>query len=224
MVHAGLCRSGASTKRRCSRRKSSGARALRLPRFPRQHVRQQAERWDDALAGWDRLRVIVNAMTRMRFCSPTARMEFHRNGNEPPAGYRPGIDGAAGRQDRVFGHWSALGLQLNERAAGPRHRLRLGRPLSALRLEDRWLVQVPSRATKKRETRDERLRVLQDRGGQIPSTRVFEDEHTLAFMDLGQVNPGHVLVAVKKHAENLYALDERRRQRSRAHARARAHP
>lgn len=44
--------------------------------------------------------------------------------------------------------------------------------------------------------------------GQIPSTRVCEDEHTLAFMDLGQVNPGHVLVTVKKHAENLYGLDE----------------
>ena len=44
--------------------------------------------------------------------------------------------------------------------------------------------------------------------GQIPSTRVHEDEHTLAFMDLGQVNPGHVLVAVKKHAANLFELDE----------------
>jgi len=44
--------------------------------------------------------------------------------------------------------------------------------------------------------------------GQIPSTRVFEDEHTLAFMDLGQVNPGHVLVAVKKHAPNLFELDD----------------
>ena len=44
--------------------------------------------------------------------------------------------------------------------------------------------------------------------GQIPSTKVHEDEHTLAFMDLGQVNPGHVLVAVKKHAANLYELDE----------------
>ena len=43
---------------------------------------------------------------------------------------------------------------------------------------------------------------------QIPATVVYEDEHTLAFMDLGQVNPGHVLVAVKKHAENLYALDD----------------
>ena len=44
--------------------------------------------------------------------------------------------------------------------------------------------------------------------GQIPSTRVFEDEHTVAFLDIGHVNPGHVLVAVKKHAANLYELDE----------------
>ena len=44
--------------------------------------------------------------------------------------------------------------------------------------------------------------------GQIPATKVYDDEHTLAFMDIGQVNPGHVLVAVKKHAANLYELEE----------------
>jgi histidine triad (HIT) family protein len=43
---------------------------------------------------------------------------------------------------------------------------------------------------------------------QIPATVVHEDEHTLAFMDIGQVNPGHVLVAVKKHADNIFSLDE----------------
>lgn len=43
---------------------------------------------------------------------------------------------------------------------------------------------------------------------QIPATVVHEDEQTLAFMDIGQVNPGHVLVAVKKHADNIFALDE----------------
>ena len=43
--------------------------------------------------------------------------------------------------------------------------------------------------------------------GQIPSTKVCEDQHTLAFMDLGQVNPGHVLVACKAHVENIYGLD-----------------
>jgi histidine triad (HIT) family protein len=44
--------------------------------------------------------------------------------------------------------------------------------------------------------------------GTIPSIRVHEDELTLAFMDIGQVNPGHVLVALKAHAENLYAVDD----------------
>ena len=43
---------------------------------------------------------------------------------------------------------------------------------------------------------------------QIPASMVHEDEHTLAFMDLGQVNPGHVLVAAKAHAENVYSLDD----------------
>ncbi len=42
--------------------------------------------------------------------------------------------------------------------------------------------------------------------GEIPSARVFEDELTLAFMDLGQVNPGHVLVASKRHAATLFEL------------------
>ena len=42
--------------------------------------------------------------------------------------------------------------------------------------------------------------------GDIPSARVFEDELTLAFMDLGQVNPGHVLVASKRHAATLFEL------------------
>jgi histidine triad (HIT) family protein len=43
---------------------------------------------------------------------------------------------------------------------------------------------------------------------QIPATMVREDEHTFAFMDIGQVNPGHVLVTVKKHADNIFALDD----------------
>jgi histidine triad (HIT) family protein len=41
---------------------------------------------------------------------------------------------------------------------------------------------------------------------EIPAAIVFEDAQTLAFMDLGQVNPGHVLVASKRHAANLLEL------------------
>ena len=45
--------------------------------------------------------------------------------------------------------------------------------------------------------------------GRIPATKVCEDELTLAFMDISEVNPGHALVTVKAHAENLYELDAR---------------
>ena len=45
--------------------------------------------------------------------------------------------------------------------------------------------------------------------GDLPSARVSEDELTLAFMDISAVNPGHVLVAVKPHVENIYGLDAR---------------
>lgn len=44
--------------------------------------------------------------------------------------------------------------------------------------------------------------------GQIPSTRLYDDDEVVAFMDIGQVNPGHVLVAPKKHAANLFELEE----------------
>jgi len=43
---------------------------------------------------------------------------------------------------------------------------------------------------------------------QIPSVLVHEDAETVAFMDIGQVNPGHVLVATKAHVENVFGLDE----------------
>lgn len=39
--------------------------------------------------------------------------------------------------------------------------------------------------------------------GEIPAAKVHEDALTLAFMDIGQVNPGHVLVATRRHATTL---------------------
>lgn len=44
--------------------------------------------------------------------------------------------------------------------------------------------------------------------GKIPASVVHEDADTIAFMDIGSVNPGHVLVAAKRHAANIYELDE----------------
>lgn len=44
--------------------------------------------------------------------------------------------------------------------------------------------------------------------GELPAAMVYEDEQTFAFMDAGQLNPGHVLVATKRQVETLLDVDE----------------
>lgn len=43
--------------------------------------------------------------------------------------------------------------------------------------------------------------------GEIPASKVYEDDQTLAFMDIGSVNPGHMLVALKPHVADIFGLD-----------------
>ena len=104
------------------------------------------ERWDDALAGWDRLRVIVNAMTRMRFCDREGRMDLRGKGTQPRKGYLRWYE-TRQRDERtiVFGHWSQLGLVFAPGVAGLDSGCVWGGALSALRLEDRTLYRVPCR-------------------------------------------------------------------------------
>lgn len=42
--------------------------------------------------------------------------------------------------------------------------------------------------------------------GEIPSTKVYEDENVLAFLDISQVTKGHTLIIPKQHMENVYEL------------------
>ena len=104
------------------------------------------ERWDDALTGWDRLRVIVNAMTRMRFCDRNGRMDLQGKGTEPRPGYLRWYD--TRRDDEraiVFGHWSQLGLVVKEKILGLDSGCVWGGALTALRLEDRALYELRCR-------------------------------------------------------------------------------
>jgi bis(5'-nucleosyl)-tetraphosphatase (symmetrical) len=70
--------------------------------------------WDARLTGADRLRVVVNALTRLRFCTPEGSMDFavKEGAAQAPAGLLPWFD-LPGRRTRdmtmVFGHWSTLG-------------------------------------------------------------------------------------------------------------------
>jgi histidine triad (HIT) family protein len=44
--------------------------------------------------------------------------------------------------------------------------------------------------------------------GELPAAKVYEDEHTIAIMDAGQVNPGHVLVIARRQVETILDLDD----------------
>jgi histidine triad (HIT) family protein len=44
--------------------------------------------------------------------------------------------------------------------------------------------------------------------GEIPSFKLYEDDKTLAFMDINPANPGHCLVIPKHHTENLLEAPE----------------
>lgn len=86
-----------------------------LSDFLRQMYGNQPDHWSDALRGEDRLRVIINALTRLRFCSPEGRMDFDstESAASAPPGLMPWFD-VPGRKTVdvlvAFGHWSTLGL------------------------------------------------------------------------------------------------------------------
>jgi len=103
--------------------------------------------WSDDLPAWDRMRVTVNAMTRMRFCSPAGVMEFKTKGEvkNAPKGYLPWFD-VPGRKSAdhvlVTGHWSALGLKVKPKLLALDSGCLWGGHLTAVRLEDRQVFQV----------------------------------------------------------------------------------
>ncbi|TRZ96584.1 MAG: symmetrical bis(5'-nucleosyl)-tetraphosphatase [Rhodocyclaceae bacterium] len=103
--------------------------------------------WRDDLTGWDRLRVIVNAMTRMRFCTPEGVMEFRTKGETAgaPPGYLPWFevpDRKSSGQVLITGHWSALGLKLTPNLLALDSGCLWGGHLSAVRLDNRAVFQV----------------------------------------------------------------------------------
>jgi bis(5'-nucleosyl)-tetraphosphatase (symmetrical) len=90
-------------------------RSARFDDFVHRMYGNQPARWDDALQGEDRWRTIINALTRLRFCTPDGTMEFSVKDSAAaaPPGYQAWYDIAARRtqgQPVAFGHWSTLGL------------------------------------------------------------------------------------------------------------------
>jgi len=151
MVHAGLL-PGWSVERA---RELAGEVERELRRAPRRLFESmygnEPPRWREDLRGADRLRVIVNAMTRMRMLGPAGEMELGYSG--PPAG-APRLTSwfdAPGRASAgtpvVCGHWAALGLVLRPDLVALDSGCVWGGKLTAVRLEDRAVFQVGRQGT-----------------------------------------------------------------------------
>ena len=122
-----------------------------LPAFLQQMYGNTPDHWNASLTGPDRLRVIVNALTRLRFCSAQGVMDFDstESASAAPPGLMPWFD-VPGRSTAdtliAFGHWSTLGWLIRPHCLGLDTGCVWGGCLSAVRfgssLDERELLQV----------------------------------------------------------------------------------
>jgi bis(5'-nucleosyl)-tetraphosphatase (symmetrical) len=104
-------------------------------------------RWSSSLSGDDRLRTIVNGLTRMRFIDAEGGMDFEvkEGADDAPPGLTPWFDVPGRRTANVtviFGHWSTLGLLMRPNLLGLDTGCVWGGSLTAVSLPDRELFQV----------------------------------------------------------------------------------
>jgi bis(5'-nucleosyl)-tetraphosphatase (symmetrical) len=148
LVHAGLLPQWDVSKAKSLAEEVETELRLRHREFLARLYGSRPDRWAEDLRGIDRLRVIVNAMTRLRFCTAQGVMEFETKGEvtQAPSGYLPWFD-VPGRKSAdaivICGHWSALGLRLAPNLLALDSGCVWRGQLSAVRLEDRRLYQVP---------------------------------------------------------------------------------
>ena len=152
MVHAGVLPawSAADTLAR-AQEVHAVLRSADLPTFLHAMYGNTPAQWSDQLTGTYRLRVIVNALTRLRFCSADGVMDFEstESASAAPTGLMPWFD-VPGRQTAgtlvAFGHWSTLGWLNRSDLLGLDTGCVWGGCLSAVRfgatLSDRELLQV----------------------------------------------------------------------------------
>ncbi|NOT14064.1 MAG: symmetrical bis(5'-nucleosyl)-tetraphosphatase [Methylotenera sp.] len=105
--------------------------------------------WHEDLTGIDRLRMITNAMTRLRICTAQGEMEFKFKGElaDIPKGYMPWFDvpnRATQSNNVIFGHWSALGLQQRKHVFALDTGCLWGGKLTAMNVHTLAIVQVDS--------------------------------------------------------------------------------
>jgi bis(5'-nucleosyl)-tetraphosphatase (symmetrical) len=115
--------------------------------------------WDDGLTGADRRRYIVNALTRMRMCKKSGALNFSFKGSpeerDDLTAWFDAPKRAIASDTVVFGHWSTLGLHQTPQAIGLDTGCVWGRTLTAMRLQDRKLLQISCADMRKPDSKTE---------------------------------------------------------------------
>lgn len=116
------------------------------------------DKWEDSLSGWERLRIVVNAFTRLRFCDKSGRLALKEKGppgvqNEPYLPWFTVPSRKTKNEKIIFGHWSTVYLgnikNFQQYNVYPVDTGCLwGGSLTALRLEDESWFSVPSQQPK----------------------------------------------------------------------------
>lgn len=106
----------------------------------------QPTAWQNNLTGWDRVRYIVNALTRMRYCTQEGTLDLHNKTDQSThPEFRPWFSWKNFDTDILFGHWASIeGRSDNPRVFALDTGCAWGRTLTALRIEDKKLFEIAS--------------------------------------------------------------------------------
>lgn len=114
MVHAGLPPQWSlKTAQHCAAELEDILRSDNFSLFMTTMFGNKPKQWKKSLTGWDRLRFITNAMTRMRYCKPNGKLTFSENGplGTQKSDYIPWYEAPNRKNENlniIFGHWSTL--------------------------------------------------------------------------------------------------------------------
>jgi len=125
----------------CAQEVEKALRSKSYKQFLANMYGNNPNKWSNSLKGYERLRVITNALTRMRFCTPSGQMEFEsKEGLENgPKGYIPWFKAPKRKTANAliyFGHWSTLGLLRRNNVIGLDTGCVWGGKLTALEIAD----------------------------------------------------------------------------------------
>lgn len=120
LVHAGLAPQWTIDEaQQCAHEVENILRGNQIKGFLEHMYGNQPDTWDPNLRGWDRLRFITNALTRIRYCTSESALQM--NDKQSPETVNNHVipwfqvkNRRSQSSNIIFGHWSTLGLQINE--------------------------------------------------------------------------------------------------------------